>query len=146
MTPEGLAGMGVSVNEMAYPAIEFSQGHLVIVHDERELRRCTRAGVRRGWHDDLVIVDSSLRRWSVTLVRTRPDGLTGWVTGRLIADLRLDQPEPVDLDDVREQALDVLQRHADFWDADGQLDRRLQALRRAGDLRQLVDALETDDP
>lgn len=138
--------MGEAVSELAYPLIEFSRGDLVIVHDEIELRRCTRAGVRGRWFDGLVIVDSALRRWPVTLLRTRADGVFRWLTGRLVADLELGQPGTVDLDDVRQLVLDVLQRHADFWDADGQLDARLHALRRAHDLRQLIDALRTDDP
>lgn len=138
--------MGEAASQLAYPLIEFSRGHLVIVHDETELRRWTRAGVRGGWHDDLVIVDSALRRWPVTLRRTRADGVFGWLTGRLVADLELGQPGTVDLDHVRQHVLDVLQRHADFWDADGQLDARLHAVRRAPDLQQLIDALRTDDP
>jgi len=138
--------VGDAVSELAYPVIECSRGHLVIVHGETQLRRCTRAGVRAGWFDGLVIVDSALRRWPVTLLQTRADGVVGWLAGRLVADLELGQPETVDLDDVRQHVVDVLQRHADLWDADGQLDARLHAVRRAPDLQQLVDGLETDDP
>ena len=138
--------MGDAVSELAYPLIELSRGHLVIVHDETQLRRCTRAGVRAGWYDGLVIVDSALRRWPVTLLRTKADGVVGWLAGRLVADLELGQPRTVHLDDVRQHVIDVLRRDADFWDADGQLNARLHALRRAPDLGQLIDGLETGDP
>lgn len=138
--------MGDAVSELAYPVIECSRGHLVIIHDEVELRRCTRAGVRAGWYDDLAIVDSALRRWSVTLLRTRADDLRGWLTGQLVADLELDQSGTVDLDEVRQHLVEVIQRHPDFWDADSQLHARLHAVRRATDVRQLIDALQTDDP
>lgn len=138
--------MGDAVSELAYPLVELSRGHVVIVHDATQLRRCTRAGVRAGWFDGLVIVDSALRRWPVTLLQTRADGVVGWLAGRLVADLELGQPRTVGLDDVRQHVVDVLQRDADFWDADGQLEARLHALRRAPDLGQLIDGLETDDP
>lgn len=138
--------MGEAASQLAYPLIECSRGHLVIVYDETQLRRCTRAGVRAGWYDGLVIVDSALRRWPVTLLQTRADGVFGWLTGRLVADLELGEPGTVDLDDVRQHVIDVLQGHAAYWDADGQLDARLHAMRRAHDLQQLIDALRTDDP
>ena len=134
------------VDELTYPVIEFSRGELVVIRDQHRLRRWTRAGLRNRWQDDLVIVDSSLRRWRVIQVRTHPDGLKGWMTGRLIAELALGRTQTVTLDDVRREVLDVLRRHASLWQADGQLDERLEAVQRAGDISQLVDALETDDP
>lgn len=138
--------MGGAISELTYPLIEFNRGHLVIVDDETRLQRCTRAGVRRGWYDGLEIVDASLRRWPVRLIGTRTDGLVGWLTGRLIADLELGSPEGVTLEDVKRRTVAVLERDTELWDADGQLDERLQAVRRAADMEGLVDALEADVP
>lgn len=138
--------MGEAVSVLAYPVIQFSQDHLEIVHDDTALRRCTRAGVRNGWYDGLVIVDCSLRRWPATLVGTRADRIVGWLTGRLIADLELDRPETVELEDVRQRRQAILQQQADLWDADGQLDLRLEAVRRADNIRQLIGVLQINDP
>lgn len=138
--------MGGAISELAYPVIEFNRGQLEIVNDESRLRRCTRAGVRRGWYDGLDIVEASLRRWPVSLVGTRTDGVVGWLTGRLIADLELGPQESVTLEDVKRRTVAVLEGDTELWDADGQLDERLQAVRRASDMQGLIDALEADVP
>jgi hypothetical protein len=143
---EGSGLVSEVISELAYPLIEFSQGHLVIVNDETRLQRCTRTGVRRGWYDCLEIVDASLRRWPVRLIGTRTDGLVGWFTGRLIADLQLGPPESVSIEDVKRRTVDVLKAATELWDADGQLDERLQAVRRASDMEGLVDSLEAHVP
>lgn len=143
---EGSGHVGEAISELAYPVIEFNRGHLVIIDDEIRLQRCTRAGVRRGWYDGLDIVDASLRRWPVRLLDTRTDGVVGWLTGRLIADLELGHPETVTLEDVKRRTAAVLEGDTEFWDADGQLHERLQAVGRAADMQGLIDALEADVP
>ena len=139
-------GGGRGASELAYPVIEFSGGHVVVVDDERRLRRCTRAGVRRGWFEGLDIVDASLRRWPVRLAGARADGVVGWLTGRLVADLELGRPGIVTLEDVKRRTEAALVGNVELWDADGQLDERLEAVRRAPDMGALVNALEADVP
>ena len=135
-----------AVGEVAYPVIEFSQGHLVVVHDEIQMQRCTRAGVRRGWFDDLDVVDASLRSWAVRLLGTRADGIVGWIAGRLVADLALEPTGSITLGEVKRRTRAVLERDVDYWDADGQLDRRLRAVSRAPDMPLLIEALESGRP
>lgn len=128
---------------VTYPVVEFSLGQLVVVHDDRELRRWSRAGLRAGWHHNLVLVDAALQRRSVTLRHARPEGLAGWLQGRLVADLRLGEPTVVSFADVQQQVLDVFERHVDFWDADGLLADRRRAVQLAIDMPHLIRALET---
>lgn len=143
---EEVGGVGEAISKLAYPVIAFNRGHLVVIGDETSLRRCTRAGVRRGWFDDLDIVDASRRRWPVRLRDTRADGVIGWLTGQLIADLELGRPKTVTMEDVKGRTVAVLEKDAELWDADGQLEERLEVVRRASDMRKLVNALETDVP
>ena len=128
---------------MTYPVLELSAGHLIVVHGDGELRRWSRAGLRVGWHHDLVIIDAELRRWAATLLRARPGGLVGWLQGRVIADLSLGEPTAVELEYVQRQVFDVFDRVPDLWDADGLLAERRRAIRQAHDMRQLIEALET---
>lgn len=72
--------------------------------------------------------------------------MIGWLTGQLIADLELGRPETVTMEDVKGRTVAVLKKDAELWDADGQLEERLEAVRRASDMRKLVNALETDVP
>lgn len=138
----------MTVSEVAptYPVLQFGHGHLVVVRDAEQARRWTRAGMRRGWQDGLVVVDASLRRWPVTRVQARPDGVVGWITGRLVASLAYGQPDPVTLDEVRRLVLEALAHDTELWDADGLLHARRRAVDRATDVAGLVAALEDTDP
>lgn len=72
--------------------------------------------------------------------------MAGWLTGRLIADLELGPPDGVTLEDVKRRTVAVLERDTELWDADGQLDERLEAVRRASDMEGLVNARRPTSP
>lgn len=74
------------------------------------------------------------------------DGVLGWLTGRLIADLELGPPESITLEDVKGSSVAALERNTELWDADGQLNEHTRAVRRASDMEHLVNALEADVP
>jgi hypothetical protein len=147
MTSDDIAG------QIRSPVLEFSQGEVFTQRLTGSIRQCTRLGYKKGYYNNLVIVDSDGRRFTVLgarVLRTIPPtwSLGGTLNHLLGPRLEVEMnfaPEPptvLTLDEVKSMIFDCIERNSDFWDEmSDDFDEFRNRLARARSLQQVFTIL-----
>ncbi len=139
------------IDGITFPVIAFGKGS--VIHFSRsidELTTCSSVSFRKGYFNDLTLVDSNAIKlrvkkaikvgtvgplWGFSLVRGR--------TLRVKFDV-LEKGEFVDLDKFKEMILTVFEKDQFFWDSDGYLERRKNFVQNASTYSEILNQLTED--
>jgi len=111
--------------QISFPALTFNEGWLGAVESLDRLTRPSRLGVKRGFYEGLVVVDSNLHRFKVVKaekVRTAFDlsfrTLLRLIGGNLIwqMEVTFGTPSRIPLEEVQRLISDCFQKNGDYWD------------------------------
>ena len=136
---------------LTYPVLCFSSGSVNVCFDFKQLVSANRLGLKSGYFDDLLIVDSNLVAHKVRgATKLRGRGfLRGWGTflnQKIEVKLNFEEPAfSVRLDEIKDRTLRIVEvQHG--WETRGDFDWLKMAVQNATSVREIVSAIYHGQP
>ena len=113
------------------PALTFNDGWLAAIDSIDSLMRPSRLSVKKGFYKDLIVVDSTLRKFRV--IRAEKVGIRFDVGFRTLLrllggnpiwkmEITFDRPSSISLEEVKQLISDCFLKNEDYWDEMSQLE------------------------
>jgi len=138
---------------MRFPAIAFSQNLVNTLASNSALRRTTRVGLKKGYYDALILVDSTGKRFDISgaqIVRTIPrpfsfaglfDVLSGDGYPEVEPIVSAKSPTTISLNEVKDRILDSFETERHSWEPIGDIREIRDRIQRAISLEQVFSIL-----
>src|ERR1022692_4469177 len=109
---------------MEFPVISIKGGTLEFYRDYRDVRRCTKVALKKGWFNGLRILDAGGVLHTVKMARflrkTEQKVHPGWFAPKWIeVELEMSDERQLGLDEVRSTVSRALKRDPAFWESSG---------------------------
>jgi len=139
----------LNLASVVFPTVSFSKGVALVSRRSTDLATCRMAGLRRGWFNDLQLVDSSGKGWQVDGARKLHGvgplwGYNIFLNQQIKIDLLSSKgPFAVSVDDLRERVLRSF-RTWHGWEEDGTYDALKADIGRAHSVSEIISLLGRD--
>jgi len=133
----------MSLDDVAFPALVFSQEQLVVAPSADFLTVATGKAVRDGWYDNMLIADSAGVFYRVDGVEVKKESYfkrpkTPFGRGVRLVNFRIAAIERPSLDEVVRMTAQAIGRDETLWSAGHDVDALLRSLRACHSVEEIV--------